>query len=78
MPMATTREVGLCPAALTVDTQVSCSDSGLCSRPGVEERVQMSRLPALQHALPALGKSSPPAGMPTLRGLSCFALGISL
>lgn len=47
MPMATTREVGLCPAALTVDTQVSYSD--LDFAPGQVWR-KGCRCPGCQHS----------------------------
>lgn len=80
MPMATTQEVGPYPAAHTgcLETQVFYSGlRALCSQSGVGERVQICSLPTLQPALPAVGKSSHPAGLPALGGLSWFALGIS-
>lgn len=69
MPMATTQEVGPCPAAHTgaLETQVSYS--------GLRTILLPARCGGKGAGLQAVGKSSHPTGMPTLGGLSwCLLL----
>lgn len=78
MPMATTQEVGLYPAThreCAWKLRSSTVTSGLFAPSHVWRKgCRSTGCPTLQHALPAVGKSSHQIGMLTLRGLSWYLL----